>query len=103
MAWTETYHCDVCGRAKNEDQDDWWLAWPETISPTPNEAEQPVMRFTPWSLLLSHSADVIHLCGARCAQTGLDRWMAPIHERLRAGEVAAALLEEEDDVPAPGA
>jgi hypothetical protein len=101
MAWTETYHCDVCGRAKNEDQNDWWLGWTETISPTP-ESEQPVMRFTPWSQLLSHSPEVCHFCGARCAQTGLDRWMSPIHESLRAG-AAVALLEEEDDVPAPGA
>jgi len=102
MAWIESYHCDVCGRAKNEDQNDWWLAWTETISPTPDEAEQPVMRFTPWNLLLSHGSEVRHLCGARCAQTELDRWMTPTHERLRAGE-AAALLEAEDDVPAPGA
>lgn len=89
MAWTESYHCDVCGRAKNDDQDDWWLAWTETISPTSKDPEQPVMRFTPWSLLLSHTSGVLHLCGARCAQTELDRWMSPIHERLRAGEGAA--------------
>ncbi len=101
MAWTETYHCDVCGRAKNEDQDDWWLAWTETISPSPSEPAQPVMRITPWSLLLSHSPHVVHLCGARCAQTGLDRWMTPIHERLRAGE-AATVSETEDDVRTPG-
>jgi hypothetical protein len=100
MAWTESYHCDVCGTAKNEDQDDWWLAWTERVSPTPNEAEQPVMRITPWSPLLSHSSDVRHLCGARCAQTALDRWMTPIHESLRAGEDAAT---SEDDDPAPGA
>jgi hypothetical protein len=24
---------------------------------------------------LSHSAEVKHLCGARCAQTFMDRWM----------------------------
>lgn len=102
MAWIESYHCDVCGRAKNEDQNDWWLAWTETISPTPDEPQQPVMRFTPWNLLLSHGNEVVHLCGARCSQTALDRWMSPIHESLRAG-AAAALLEEEDDVPAPGA
>ncbi len=102
MAWTESYHCDVCGRAKQEDQNDWWLAWTETISPSPSEPEQPVMRITPWSLLLSHSPESRHLCGARCAQTELDRWMTPIHEQLRAGEVAAA-LEGEDDAPAPGA
>ena len=75
MAWTETYHCDVCGRAKNEDQHDWWLASVDAISPTPNSAEQPVLRLTPWDEFLSHSADVKHLCGARCAQTQMDRWM----------------------------
>jgi hypothetical protein len=100
MAWTESYHCDVCGRAKNEDENDWWLAWAETISPTPNESEQPVMRITPWSLFLSHSSDVRHLCGSRCAQTALDRWMTPIHESLRADEAAAT---SEEDNPAPGA
>jgi hypothetical protein len=69
MAYTETYGCDVCGRAKNEDQHDWWLAWMETISPTDKTPDQPVLKLTPWNLLLSHSADVRHLCGARCAQT----------------------------------
>jgi hypothetical protein len=102
MAWTESYHCDVCGRAKNDDQHDWWLAWTETISPTSNEPEQPIMRFTPWSVLLSHSSEVRHLCGARCAQTALDRWMAPIRERLRSGE-DDVVSEADEDVPAPGA
>jgi len=100
MAWTESYHCDVCGRAKNEDQDDWWLAWSETFSPSPNEPEQTMIRITPWSLLLSHSSGVIHLCGSRCAQTELDRWMTPVRRNLRAEEAAAQL---EDEEPAPGA
>jgi len=82
MAWTETYHCDICGRAKNEDQHDWWLAWTETISPTDNAPDQPVLKLTPWNLLLSHSANGRHLCGARCAQTQIDRWMTPILEHL---------------------
>jgi hypothetical protein len=96
MAWTASYHCDVCGRAKNEDQDDWWLAWKETVSPSDNSPDQPLLKITPWSVLLSHSANVIHLCGARCAQTELDRWMAPVHEHLRAAE---ALAEEEEHAP----
>ncbi|HZD50241.1 MAG TPA: hypothetical protein VE178_15980 [Silvibacterium sp.] len=82
MAWTESYHCDVCGRAKNEDQHDWWLAWTEMISPTGNSPYQPVLKLTPWNLLLSHSSDVRHLCGIRCAQTQIDRWMTPILEHL---------------------
>ena len=75
MAWTETYHCDVCGRAKSEHHIDWWLAPVETISPTPNAPAQPVLRLTPWNDFLAHSAEVRHLCGARCSQTELDRWM----------------------------
>jgi hypothetical protein len=75
MAWTETYHCDVCGRAKSEDHRDWWLVSVETISPTPRAPEQSVLRLTPWNDFLAHSADVRHLCGARCSQTELDRWM----------------------------
>ncbi len=75
MAWTESYHCDVCNKGKGEDEQDWWLAWTEVMSPTATEAEQPVLKLTPWSQFLSHSADVKHLCGARCAQTQMDRWM----------------------------
>lgn len=75
MAWTETYHCDICGKAKNEDEQDWWLAWRETITPSPEAAAQPVFKLTPWNLLLSHAAEVKHLCGARCSQTQMDRWM----------------------------
>jgi hypothetical protein len=76
MAWTETYHCDVCNKARGEDEQDWWLAWTEEISPTPDAEHQPVLKLTPWSLFLAHSAGVKHLCGARCAQTQMDRWMS---------------------------
>jgi hypothetical protein len=79
MSWTETYHCDVCNKAKGESPD-WWLAWRETIAPTAGSAPQPVLRITPWHEFLSHSADVKHLCGARCAQTQLDRWMSDLNE-----------------------
>lgn len=75
MAWTETYHCDVCGKAKKETENDWWLAWSESTTPTENGPEQPVLKLTPWNFLLSHSSDAKHLCGARCAQTQMDRWM----------------------------
>lgn len=74
MAWTESYHCDVCNKNKG-DARDWWLAWPDTITPTRESKSQPVLRITPWHEFLSHSADVKHLCGARCAQTQMDRWM----------------------------
>jgi hypothetical protein len=75
MAWIETYHCNVCGSHKNEEQHDWWLAFIENVSPTPNAPLQPVFRLALWNDFLAHSADVLHLCGARCVQTELDRWM----------------------------
>ncbi len=75
MAWTETYHCDVCGKAKSEGAEDWWLAWKETMSPIPGAPQQPLLRMTNWNAFLSHDAAAKHLCGARCAQTLLDRWM----------------------------
>jgi hypothetical protein len=83
MAWTETYHCDVCGTAKNEGQHDWWLAFVDKTSPTPMSKEQPMLRITPWNDFLSHSAGVQHLCGARCTQTELDRWMSSTMEHLQ--------------------
>jgi hypothetical protein len=74
MAWTETFSCDVCGKEKNEEANDWWLAWEEETSPLP-DVKQPVLKITHWSGFLSHDATAKHLCGARCAQTLLDRWM----------------------------
>ncbi len=76
MAFTETYHCDVCGKQKKETEDDWWLAWTENYSPADDMPAQPLLKLTPWNLLLSHGAEIKHLCGARCAQTQMDRWMA---------------------------
>jgi hypothetical protein len=75
MAFTETFRCEVCGKAKSQESEDWWLAWAEQFSPTPNASTMPQLRFTPWDMLLSHQADARHLCGARCAQTLMDRWM----------------------------
>ncbi len=80
MAWTETYHCDVCGKARQEDAEDWWLAWREELSPAEGDPDQPLLKVTHWNQFLSHSADVKHLCGARCAQTFLDRWMTSVGE-----------------------
>jgi hypothetical protein len=74
MAWTESYHCDVCNTPRN-DAGDWWLAWSEEVSPGSGEAKQPMLRLTPWTPVLSQSVEVKHLCGARCAQTMMDRWM----------------------------
>lgn len=75
MAFSEEFFCDVCNSPKNEESEDWWLAWTETISPLPGQPEQTVMKLTPWHSFLAHSADVRHLCGARCAHTLMDRWM----------------------------
>jgi len=75
MAWTETFHCDVCGKEKSEESEDWWLAWPETLSPAEGEAEQRVMKVTRWNAFLAHSAETRHLCGAQCVHRHMDRWM----------------------------
>ncbi|MBB6146128.1 hypothetical protein HNQ77_004098 [Silvibacterium bohemicum] len=75
MAWVETYHCDVCGKPRTEEATDWWLSWNEVTEPTPGAEYQPVLKVTPWNVFLSHDAKVKHLCGARCAQTHMDRWM----------------------------
>ncbi|GGG94659.1 hypothetical protein [Silvibacterium dinghuense] len=75
MAWIETYHCDVCGKRKTEEATDWWLAWTEGSSPIAGGECQPVLKLTPWHLFLSHDAGAKHLCGGRCAQTLMDRWM----------------------------
>ena len=77
MAWTETYHCDVCNSPRNE-ADDWWLAWSEQVHPS-GSPSQPMLRLTPWNASLSQSREVKHLCGARCAQTMMDRWMRGEH------------------------
>lgn len=74
MAFTETYRCDVCGKPRG-DAEDWWLVWTEMTEALPSAPAQPVLKLTAWNILLSHSADVRHLCGARCAQTAMDRWM----------------------------
>jgi hypothetical protein len=80
MAFTETFHCDVCSKAKREESEDWWLAWTEHILHIPNVPKMPQLRFMPWDTLLSHEAEVRHLCGARCAQTLMGRWMTNSYE-----------------------
>jgi len=75
MAFTEVFFCDVCGKEKSEGATDWWLAWNERISPTPADPEQVVLKITRWNGFLSHDADAKHVCGARCAQTIMNRWM----------------------------
>ena len=81
MAWTETYHCDVCGKAKNEEARTTG-GWRGARNSRPRRMirQQPVLKITPWNRFLSHDADVKHLCGARCAQTIMDRWMLARNE-----------------------
>ncbi len=74
MAFTETYHCDVCGNPRGE-TDDWWLASTDPAPLIPKSPEQPMLRLTNWNALLSQTENVRHLCGARCAHTLMDRWM----------------------------
>jgi hypothetical protein len=80
MAFTETYRCDVCGKPKGG-AEDWWLATSEQLAPLPGVPDQPTLKLTPWNMFLSHAHDVKHLCGARCAQTLLDRWMRDAYMR----------------------
>jgi hypothetical protein len=75
MSWTETFHCDVCSKAKSEGSGDWWLAWLGTTAGEPGAQDESMLKMTGWNQVLSHSAEVRHLCGARCAQTLMDRWM----------------------------
>lgn len=84
MAWTETYSCDVCGKPKSEEAADWWLAWNEKLSPKRDDPDQPLLKITQWNAFLSHDVNVKHLCGARCAQTMMDRWMHASNEDLLA-------------------
>jgi hypothetical protein len=75
MAWTETFHCDVCNKEQTTRTEDWWLSWTETFSAAEGEPEQRVVKVTPWNAFLAHSAGIQHLCGARCVHTIMDRWM----------------------------
>ncbi|MBT9331019.1 hypothetical protein [Paracidobacterium acidisoli] len=75
MAWNEIFRCDICGKEKSEESEDWWLSWTERLAPLPGEPEQPLLKITRWHTFLSHDASVRHLCGQRCAQTLMDRWM----------------------------
>ena len=43
MAFTETYHCDVCGNPRGE-AEDWWLALTEPAALIPTAPEQPMLK-----------------------------------------------------------
>lgn len=79
MAFSESYHCDVCGNEMSGNSSgnshDWWLIWEDTFTPTRAEAAQPMLLVTAWETLQAHSSGTKHVCGAACAQTLLNRWM----------------------------
>lgn len=76
MAWTETFHCDVCNKQKKEDSEDWWLVWDDPVTPTAGDSAEPAIRIMLWNNFVSHSTEMRHLCGAVCLHTMLDRWMS---------------------------
>lgn len=78
MAYTESYTCDICGTKKGE-AGQWFLSWLDCL-PSGSNNTQPVIKLTRWNIDQAHSEGVQHLCGARCAGTMMDRWMAEQHE-----------------------
>lgn len=83
MAFSESYHCDVCGKEKQEGSHDWWLIWDDVFTPPRSEQGQPLLQVTAWNLFQAHSAGTRHVCGAACAQTLLNRWMLGKQNAMR--------------------
>ena len=88
MSRSESYHCDVCGKLK-ADTEIWWMAWidcfraPVTSPADPTE-DQPLFKLTRWQSSQAHSDGVKHLCGARCSETMIDRWITNQRENPEA-------------------
>jgi hypothetical protein len=76
MAWIERFTCDVCGKQQMSVDEKWWIAVNECASTLDSTAGQPTLKLMPWDNALAHSAESKHLCGAGCAHTFMDRWMA---------------------------
>jgi hypothetical protein len=75
MTWTETFHCEICGKQKGS-VDHWWLVWADKYRPPYQDAtEHPILKIYPWETMSAHDADVKHLCGQACLQTLVARWM----------------------------
>ena len=49
MAFSESYHCDVCGKEKQEGSHDWWLIWDDVFTPPRSEQGQPLLQVTAWT------------------------------------------------------
>ncbi len=75
MARNESYHCDVCGKLKS-DREIWWLAWVDCFAGENPGDDQPLIKMTRWQVKQAHEMGVQHLCGARCAETMVDRWIS---------------------------
>ena len=75
MAWIERFTCDVCNKQMGE-KEKWWMAMNECASSVDTKSGQPTLKFMPWDNAFAHSAESKHLCGAGCAHTFMDRWMA---------------------------
>ena len=88
MSRSESYHCDVCGKLKS-DTEIWWMAWidcfrPPVLTPTEVIEDQPLFKLTRWQASHAHSEGVKHLCGARCSETLIDRWITSQRENPEA-------------------
>jgi len=68
MTWTETFHCETCGKQKGS-VDHWWLAWTEQYRPFEDAPERPLLKIYSWENMSAHDADVKHLCRQSCVQT----------------------------------
>ncbi|HWY67666.1 MAG TPA: hypothetical protein VNX88_03320 [Terriglobales bacterium] len=42
MTWTETFHCEICGKQKGS-VDHWWLAWTERYRPFEDFSRTPAV------------------------------------------------------------
>jgi hypothetical protein len=83
MSRSESYHCDVCGKLKME-TDLWWMAWVDCFNGGNPGEDQPLMKLTRWHKTQAHEDGVKHLCGARCSETYMDRWITSQREHPEA-------------------
>lgn len=92
MSRSESYHCDVCGKLKS-DTEIWWMAWIDCFkgesavsedTGTLSDEDQPLLKLTRWNSRQAHSEGVKHLCGARCSETFIDRWISDQREHPEA-------------------
>ena len=83
MSRSESYHCDVCGKLKS-DTEIWWMACIDCFNWDKPGEDQPLIKLTRWQTNQAHSDGVKHLCGARCSETMIDRWISGQRENPEA-------------------